>query len=170
MNKDFFRNAMNSGLIIGGVVIIYYIFLYFYGVNIYEPQKESNNIGKIDYIIIAMGVFFAIKTYRDRELDGLISYKESLFFGTVTGFFASISITLYVVVFFKFISPETFQGMYIIAEEQIVNQSITQAEKDTIMNMSKKLIFPAIIMATIFGNTFIAFLYSVFVSFFMRKK
>ncbi len=170
MNSEFFKNAMTSGLIIGGLVIIYYVFLYSLGINIYEPQDQSNYFGKIDYIIIAMGVFFAIKRYRNRELEGLITYKESLFFGTVTGFFASLAITLYVVAFFKFISPETFQEMYKMAEQQLLNQSISQAEKDTLMSMTTKLIFPVIIIATIFGNTFIAFLYSTFVSFFMRKK
>ncbi len=170
MNNNFLKNAMTSGFIIGSIVIIYYVVLYLSGINIYEPQDQSNYFGKIDYLIIAMGVFFAIKFYRERELEGLITYKESLFFGTASGFFASLAITLYVVAFFKFISPETFNEMYKIAEEQLLTQSISQAEQDTLMKMTKKLIFPVIIIATILGNTFIAFLYSIFVSFFMRKK
>ncbi len=170
MNNIFFKKSMSYGLLIGLLVIVYYLIIYFAGIDLYKPKGETNYFGKIDYLIIAIGVFLSIKRYRDNELDGIITYKNSLFFGTATGFFASIIITLYIIIFFKFIDPSMFHDIYSLAEKQLLIQSNSEAEADELLKMAKKMIFPVIIFATIMGNTFIAFLYSVFVSFFMRRK
>ena len=170
MNKQMLKNSMTHGAIISLVLVTYAIIIYLLDINLYNPNTKYKFLSYFSYIIIALGIYFSTKNYRNTQLEGYIKYGQSLGYGTLTGVFSSIVYSLYVIVFFKFIDPDILQYIFDITEQQLIDNGLSSVEIDQAMQISKKIIFPSIVIGTVFGNTLVAFIFSLISSAFLKKN
>ena len=170
MQKQLLRSSMTHGAFIGIALIAYSLLIYLLGIDLYSPAAEYKSLSYVIYIIINVGIFISIKVYRNSELDGYISYGKSLGYGTLTGLFASIIYTLYIIILFKFIDPSLLEFILDVTEQGLIDQGFSNTEITQSMPIARRIVFPAIVAGTIFGNTVVGFIFSLIASIFLRKE
>ena len=142
--------SMNSGAITGIILIIYALILYFIG------AASSKTAGYFNILILAACIFFSSKMYRDKEKGGIISYGQSLGFGTLVGLFASIILAFFVYIELKIIDPGLIDKQMDIAREQALNRGASEEQFEKGMEMMKWMMTPTFsaIMTILFSTFF----------------
>ncbi|MBW6498839.1 MAG: DUF4199 domain-containing protein [Bacteroidales bacterium] len=161
------KTAITYGLLIGVLLIVIQLVFYFAGI------MTSMYSAWISYAVILGGILLATKAYRDEVRGGFISYGQALGFGTLTIFFASILVGIYIFLFYKLIDPGAMNLLYEAAEQKMIdaNPNITDEELDMALSISQRLMKPGFMtISTIFNYTFIGFVLSLITSIFMKKN
>lgn len=161
------RNAINYGVLLGIVLII--ADLLFYMLNV---SRESI-FRYLNLILILVGLIMGILNYRNQINEGLISYEKSLGSGVLIGFFASVIVAIYMVIFLKFIDPGMIDEMLRKAEEKMLDQNPSMLDEDLEAAMKYTKIFRSPVWMSIWsiiGSTFVSFIASLIISIFTRKK
>ena len=164
-NTNIWKNAMNWGLIVGVVMVIFSLIMYFLGLSL------EKWVGYISYLIMIAGIVYATIQYRDNVLDGSISYGKALGFGTLVIMFASILSGLYAYVFYAYIDPEMITKMLEMAEEEMVNKGIPDEQIEMAIEMQSKFMKPGLMsLLSIPSLTLIGFIISLITSIFLKKE
>ncbi len=161
------KTALTYGMLIGILLIVIQLVFYFAG------GLTSMYSAYISYAVLLGGIILATKAWRDEVRGGFISYGQALGFGTLTIFFASILVGIYIFLFYKFIDPAAMNLLYEAAEQKMIdkNPNITDAELDMALSISQRLMKPGFMtFSTIFNYTFLGFVMSLITSIFMKKK
>jgi hypothetical protein len=161
------KTALTYGLLIGILVVVTQLAFYFSGL------LTSKYAGWISYVVILGGILLATKAFRDEVRGGFVSYGQTLGFGTLTIFFASILVGIYIFLFYKLIDPAAMSLLYEAAEQKIIdkNPNITDAELDMALSISQRLMKPGFMaFSTILNYTFLGFVMSLITSIFMKKN
>jgi hypothetical protein len=161
------KTALTYGLLIGILLIVIQLVFYFAGI------MTSKYSGWISYVVIMGGIFLATKAWRDEGKGGYITYGQALGFGTLTIFFASILVAIYIFLFYKFIDPAAMNLLYEAAEQKIIdkNPNITDAELDMALSISQRLMKPGFMaFSSILNYTFLGFVMSLITSIFIKKN
>jgi len=163
--NSFSKSAMFYGAIIGISLVLYTFIIYLVGLS------TNRYIGFIQYIIIIGGIYISTKKYRDESLKGYISYGRALGFGTLTIFFSSLIIGFFNYILYKFIDPSLIDKILAVSEEAMTKQGLTDEQIDLAIEMTKKFTSPLFLtFSTIFGLSFMGFLFSLLTSAFVKKK
>jgi len=160
------RNALNYGVMIGLAMII--ISLLFYILNI-NDQSISQYISTV---LIIAGIIIGVLNYKKNN-GGFISYGQSLGTGVLIGLFSSIIVSIYTIIFFKFIDPGMIDVVLRKAEEKMLekNPSMTDEQLEVAMSYTRKFMTPLWMSITsILGSTFISFIASLIISIFTKKN
>ncbi len=163
-------NAMTYGLILGIALTVYSLLLYIIGADIYNPQSAARYLSWVSYLIIIGGIIYGTKNYRDKVLGGTITYSKSLGFGTLLGLFASFLVTLYTIIFLKFIDPNVIQYILDMTRQNLEAQGLQDTQIDKAIELTGKIMFPSMVIGSLIGTTFIAFVISLFTSIFLKKE
>ncbi len=161
--------ALNYGLVFGIILIVYSLVLYLLNIN-FESLKYW---GYGNYVIILIGMVLGIKAYRNKYLDGFISFGKSFSTGFLIALFAAILVAIYSFFYYKFIDPGILVHIIESAEEGILESSpdISDQQLDMAMGWTKKMTSP--VMLAIGGliiTVIISLIISLIVSIFMMKK
>src|SRR4051812_23385089 len=92
--------AMNYGAMYGLAAAAIYLIFYFAGADV--QAKSPQYIG---YLLLIVFLVMGIKSYRDQDLDGYISYGKSLGTGILIGLFGGIITGFSTVLMFTVIDP-----------------------------------------------------------------
>ncbi|MEZ5082759.1 MAG: DUF4199 domain-containing protein [Bacteroidales bacterium] len=147
---------------------LFYHFL-FYVTDLYTQSW----VGYVNYAIILAGVVFASITYRDKYLNGSISYGKSVSVGFLSGLFSGVLVAIYTVVFMTVMGEEYIQTLMDIAEEKMLSSqpNMTDDEIDMAMNMTKKMMTPGWVSVMVFlGSGFFALVFALIASIFIKKE
>jgi uncharacterized membrane protein (DUF485 family) len=163
-NTNIWKNALNWGIIIGIVLIIYSLIMYFLGLSL---QKW---VAYINYILIIGGIIYSTIQYRDTVLDGSITYGKALGFGTLVIMFGSIITALYAYVFYKYIDPGMITKILEMAEEEMVNKGLPDEQIEMALEMQSKFMKPGLMaLMSIPVSALMGFLFSLITSIFLKK-
>ena len=164
-NTNIWKNAMNWGLIIGIVLIIYSLLMYFIGLSL------EKWVSYISYILMIAGIIYSTIQYRNNVLDGSISYGKALGFGTLVIMFASIITAVYSYVFYTYIDPEMITKILEMAEEEMVNKGLSDEQIEMAIEMQSKFMKPGLMsLIAIPSITFMGFVFSLITSIFLKKE
>ncbi len=110
-NNNMKKNVLIFGVIIGIILCINMIYM----VNLFytHPDFESNDVlGYAAMVVVFSLIFFGVRNYRNKELDGIISFGKAFKTGL---FIALIGSTMYVVVwlFYYYLFVPDFLDKYI---------------------------------------------------------
>ncbi len=156
--------SMNYGAILGLVLIIYSVILYVFDLTTSTPA----GLGRTVFLIA--GLIMGMKAYRDKVLNGNMSYGQALGFGVLMALFASVLLGFYMYLLYALIDPGLMEREFSIAEEKLLNKGMSADQIETQMNMARKFASPALsAIGTLFGITFWGFLLSLIISIFMKK-
>lgn len=161
------KHSLMYGIYLGVVLII--LSLVFY---ILDMHGE-NWTAYVSYVFILGGVILASVTYRDKYLNGFISYGESFKAGFLAGFFAAIIGAIFTYFFMLYLGEEFIGLMMEKAEENILesNPEIGDAELDLALNWTKKMMNPAwLSVIALLSSTFFSMVFALIASIFIKKE
>jgi hypothetical protein len=157
--------ALTGGLIIGLLLIVYAIILYMLGLT------TSKSLGYLNYLIIAVCIFLFSKNYRDKELNGFITFGQSLGYGLLMGLFSSILLAIFTFIMYKIIDPGLVEKLIDIARDQALKKGATEEQFEMGMKYVKFFVSPTFIaIMTVIGNTVVSLIISLIVSAIVKKE
>lgn len=163
--STFWKTAMVYGLYLALVLILFSVITYVSGL-ILEPK-----IGYFSMAIYIVGIFIAQIMYRNKELNGEISYSQALGFGVAIMLFSGIVSTLYTMILYTYIDPTLLDQMKIAQEEAMIAKGLNEDQVEAAMKMTAKMMTPAwISIMGLIGSVLIGTLVSLITSIFVKKQ
>ena len=162
--SNVWKSSLNWGLIIGIILVIYSVIMFFLGLNL---EKWVEWVG---FIIMIGGIIYSTKDYRDKELGGYITYGQALGYGTLVILFAGIIAAIYSYVEATIIDPDIIMKKMEIIEEQLIEKGMPDEQIEMAIEIQKKLMKPGIMfLMAIPGSAFAGFIISLITSIFLKK-
>jgi len=159
------KTAMNHGLLIGLVLIIMALLVWF------ASLEQASWLRLINWAIYVGAIYLSTKNWRDQYNGGVIKYNQALGHGVLVMFFASLVFALYTVIYANFLDPESITRALDMLEENYYNKGFTEAQIEQFLDLAGRMQTPVIqAISSIFGTTFIGFLVSLIVSFFVKRE
>ncbi len=161
--------AINYGSILGLLLVLASIILYVFGID----EKESIIPSLLNHVIMIFGITYSILQFRDIYSEGYINYSSSLKLGVSVAFFASVILTFYSYIFINFIHTEYIDEMIAFTEQTILAEDPEIADEilDTNLSMIRTMLEPQWFLPLgILGSTFMGVIYSLIISFFVKRK
>ena len=159
------KNALNWGVIVGVVLIIYSILMYFLDLSL------EKWVSWVSYIILIGGIVYGTIQYRDNVLGGSITYAQALGFGVLISLFAAILSGIYSYVFFTFIDPDFIEKIIVHTQDEMLKQGLSEDQVEQAMEMQKGFMKPGVLVAiSIPMLTFMGFVFSLITSIFLKKE
>jgi hypothetical protein len=159
--STFWKSAMIYGLYLGIAVTLYSVILYVAG------QTQNKGLGYVSFLLYVVGVVLIQIKYRDKDLNGVISYGQALGFGVAVMLFAGIITALYNIIIFN-IDPGLIEQIKSIQEEAMQKKGMSDEQIEAGMAIASKMMSPGIIaisglFVSVFFGTIISLLSAIFV-------
>lgn len=162
--STFWKTAALYGLYLGIVLTLFYVILYVTG------QSQNKVLAFISYPIMAIGIIMAQINYRDRELDGHISYGQAVGFGAALMLFVGIIASLYNLIIFK-VDPSLIEQIKIQQEEAFLQRGMSEDQIEASMAMASKMLSPGwIAIMSLFGVVLVGTIISLVTSIFVKRQ
>ncbi len=164
-------NAVNFGLLTGMAIIIYSTLLYITG------NFASTSAGWVIYILIAVGFCMATINYRDKALNGFISYGRAVGFSVIVTLYASILYSIFMAIMINIIDPDLIDKLIeasIEAQREMMAKflpidAVDKEIEKSIPKMRDSMPYAAPI-GVIFNTVIFGTVISLISSIFIRKK
>ncbi len=112
-NKDLiFKNALRYGILAGFVMLFIRFAVTAIGYDFYR-------VSIVSFIAVMAAVHIGTKNYRDRFSGGYIKYGRAVLSGFLISLIAGLVYGLYVYFEYRFIFPESYNGLLRLQEELI---------------------------------------------------
>lgn len=158
--------AMTYGAIYGLASVVVFLLFYFIGTDIQSKAPQY-----LSYLLLAIFIFIGVKSYRDQDRGGFISYSHSLGTGTLIGLYGGIISGAFSVLFFRYIAPEMIDQIIAAAQENMAQKGMTEEQMQMGIEYTRKFTTPLwLFLFSIIGSTFIGFLLSLLISVFVKKE
>ena len=158
--------AMSYGMMYGLASSIVYLIFYFAGAGI-----EAKGPQWIGYLLLVIFIFLGIKSYRDQDMDGHISYGRSLGTGVLIGLFGGIVTGFFTVLMFTVIDPELPNKIIEAAQQRMLEKGMPEDQVQMGLSWTRKFMSPVILFCfSIVGSAFMALIFSLIISVFTKKE
>jgi len=156
--------AMSYGLYMGLALILNAVIFYVMGI------PFSPFCGVFTYAIIIVGLIQAMRTYRDHQGEGGVSYGKALGLGTLQALFASLIYAFFTFVLFKLVDKTLMDKFLAFMEEKFIEGGMKETQIDVLMPFYRKFMTPASYsFGQILTVTFLGFLFSLVLGIFFKK-
>ena len=158
--------GMQYGLMLGialiGISLVFYIL---------HADLQSKLPQLLSYGIMIAVLILGIRSFRDQDLKGQISYGKALGTGTLIAFFGSVIAAFYTYVFFQFIDPSMVDRILELSQQKMAERGgMTDEQVEIALSMSRKFMTPGWMFTfTILSYTFVGFIMSLIVSAFLKR-
>lgn len=164
-NSTFWKSSMIYGLYLALILTLFSVVLYVTGFIL------SPNAGYASMAITIAGIVICQIQYRNKELNGVISYGEAVGFGTAIMLFAGIVTALYTLVLYTFIDPGLIDQTKALQEEAMLTKGLTEDQIEAAMTMTSKMLTPGwMSMMGLVGSVFMGTIISLLSSIFIKKQ
>ena len=162
--SSFWKSAMVYGLYLGIAITFYSVILYVAG------QSQNKSLGYVSFLLYAIGIVIVQINYRNKELNGTISYGKAVGMGVAVMLFAGIISALYSLIIFK-IDPGLIEQIKVMQEEAMLKRGMSQDQVDASMSIASKMMTPGFIaISGLFGSVLIGTIVSLITSIFVKKQ
>jgi len=163
--STFWKSAMVYGLYLALVLTLFSVILYVSGLIL------NTKVGYVSIVLTIAGIVIAQINYRNRELNGVISYGQAVGFGVAIMLFAGIVTALYTIVLYTFIDPSLIDQMKAVQEEALLGKGMSEDQIEAAMSMTSKMMTPAwMSVMGLFGSVFSGTIVSLLTSIFVKKQ
>jgi hypothetical protein len=131
-NTSIWKHTLTNGVILGLVLIIYTVLLYITNLTF------NLSLGLLSYVIIIGGIFLGTKSYRDKVLDGAITYGNALVVGILIAVFAGILSALFSYILTTWIDPGMVEKGFKVMEEKFLSRGMSEDQVEMIMNRARE--------------------------------
>jgi hypothetical protein len=163
--NNFWKSALNYGAILGFSLIIFSLIIYFLDLT------YASGVNWVSYIILVAGIILILKNYRDKQLNGIMSYSRGLGMGTAVSVVAAFIVAIYLFILFKYIDPDLIEQAMRIQEEKMLEKGMPEDQIEMASDMGRKFTTP--IMTSVFGflgNAIMGFIISLIAAAFIKKE
>jgi len=158
--------AMNYGAFYGLSTIIVMLVFYFAGSNMQSKWPQW-----IGYLLLITFMVLGIKSFRDEEGGGFISFGRSLGTGILISIFGSIITGAFTVVLFTFIAPDMTQRILEMTQQNLTEQGISEEQINMSIEWARKFMTPMwLFVFSVVGGAFMGLLFGLFISIFLRRE
>jgi len=160
------RFILNQGAFMGLALAVVYYFAHIAGI------MDSFFHSLLTWIVFAGFIHVSMVRYREHFLDGLLSYWQGVWMGTRMGILSGIIVGAYLFFYLKVINPGYIEDLIVQMQETYLEVGM---EEDEVLQMTetygKLMINPvALIISGIFATGLWAFLFSLVIAIFQRRK
>ncbi len=164
-NLFFTRNAL-FGLFVGlSYIVVSFLFL--------KNEQEVSFNPQLNNVILMLsiaGAFIGVKTYRDQDLQGLISYQRALGASVLLLAIAALFYGIYIY-YVYYSHPELTENYLITVEAALKETYKNSALTGSMSNMLRAFTTPAsIAFAEIFNKIITGTIFSLLIAGFLRRK
>src|SRR4030043_58991 len=131
-NPSVLVNALNWGVIIGLVSIVYSVILYMLN------KTFSQALGYAGIIIIIAGLAFAMKSYRDNVLDGILPFGKAFGFGMLIVVVAGLLGAIFTYLLYAVIDTGLSEKMMEFTTEKMLKRGVPEAQLDLFLERAAK--------------------------------
>jgi len=165
--KSAFMPSLIPGIYLGFALIIFTLLTYVLDVDMESPIKY------VSYAIMAIGLYLSTVSFRDKHLDGYISYGKAFSAGFYTGFFAAILAGIFTYIYVQYIDTELIANILILAEENMLEQNPDMSNEQLDQALSMTEMFTSPLMMSILGfvaNVIVSALISALIAIFAKRE
>jgi len=156
---------LNAGIILGLLGIIWSLVLWFF------DQSTNQILGLAFYIVIIIGIYLGIRSYRDKYLNGFITYGQSLGAGVIIILYYSIITSVFTYILYKFIDPNLVEKMLAMTEEQLADRGLAEGMIEQSMQIQKKIMTPLVLsLGNLLNGLFMGTIFSLIISLFTKRE
>ncbi len=157
---------MNFGALSALCSIAVFLLCYFVGMSI-----ESKVPQLLGYVILIIFIIFGIKSYRDNDLGGYISYGKSLGTGVLISICGGLISGIFSIVFFKYIAPDMIQKIIESAQQKMADKGMSEEQVQMAISYTEKFMSPMwLFIWSIVGAALAGLIFSLLISIFMKKE
>lgn len=158
--------ALNYGLILGVVSILFHLSLFAMG----KHLEQNIMVTLLSIAISAAIIVWGIKKYKEAN-NGFLSLGQGLKTGIGIAMISSVIYIIYTLLFLNVIAPETMeQGLEIARQKLLENPNMSEDQIDSALEMQKKFSGPTfLIPIMLIFSLFIGFVVSLIASLVMKK-
>ena len=158
------KNALNYGLILGGISVVYSILLWVMG------QTTNKSLGYISLLFSIGVMYYGTKSYRDKHMGGFMTYGKAFSSNFLIGLYSAIIGTIFTFILFKYLDPNllvTIKETAIDAAMQ-KNPNLTSEQLESSLSFFMSPVF--ITISALLGSAFFAAILALLVSIFHKKE
>ncbi len=161
--STFWRTAMIYGLYVGIFFTLYSVILYVTG------QTQNKSLAFIAYPLYVVAIVLAQINYRNREMNGSLTYSQGVGFGIAVMFFSGMILTLYTLILFK-IDPSLIDLIKADAEEKYMSSGMSEDQVEAAMSVASKMMTPGwMAIMGLLGSVISGLLISLVTSIFVKR-
>jgi hypothetical protein len=131
-NPSILVNALNWGVIIGLISIVYSVILYM--LNLMFNQA----LGYAGVIIIIVGLALAMKSYRDNVLGGVLPFGKAFGFGMLIIVVAALLGAIFTYLLYAVIDTGLGEKLVEFTSEKMLKRGIPEAQLDVVLERAAK--------------------------------
>lgn len=174
--QSIIQYSMTNGAILGLMLIIFSVLLYFMGV-MPVSTRSIILIPVINFSIMLVFLIVSMKGYRDKVLGGYITLSDSFLLGLLIIVFSSVISGFYTLIFNLVIDPgytdRVYEGLESWTYETYLNMGLTESQIDEAMNViekqQEKLTPLRSFYSSVFSSAIFGSIVSIIISAFIRK-
>ena len=162
------KTALNFGLILGGISLVYSLMLFFLDMH-FQGETATSLIG---YALLIGLVLWAIMHFKKNN-DDYISLSEALKTGVGTALISAIIVCIYTIVMIQYLDPEFLDKSIEYQKQKMLqeNPEISVESVNKMFDMQKEFSGPFIISGfIIIFNLFFGFIISLIVGLIVKKS
>lgn len=160
-----FQHTMTWGAITGITLIVYSLILYLAG------QTFNKYLGWISYILLLAGIIMGTLLYRNKVLNGFISYGNAFLTGLLIVIFAAIISSFFSFILMRFIDPTLIEQLVSTTEEKLLNQGLNDEQIEmAIERMRKMMVSPFSVILGLLGTIIVGTILSLITSAFIKRE
>ena len=166
-NYPAWKHAIMYGIYLGVALIV--LSLLFYVFDLYTANWTSY----ITYALLLGGIVISAISYRDKHLNGYITYGQSFVVGFYTALFAAVIAAIYTGIFMSFAGEEIKAVLLQKAEESMLESApeMSDEQLDMAMKMTERMMNPLwLTVISFLSNVFFGTVFSLIASIFIKKE
>jgi len=162
-----FASAFSPGIIISAALILFSLVLFLLDVS------YDSKLNYISYAILAIGLWWAITSFRNKQEGGFISYGGAFSSGFYVGIVISVITAIFTYIYVQYINQGMIDEILVKAEEEMLTKNPDMSDADVEMALSyvEKFTSPAIMAAFgFFGNLLASTIFSLIIAIFAKRE
>ena len=160
-----FKVCLINGIILGLALIVFSVLLYIFDLNL------KSYMDWFKYLIIVGVVVYATKTYRDNNLNGIMTYGQALGLGTLILVIGVFILNIYNYIFMTVIDPDFLNKVLSVVEEKLLEKGMSDDQIEMALSLQRKLATPLITSISDFvGKSIFGFILILITSAFIKKE
>ncbi len=172
-NASYWPHAVRYGLIGSGILVVVGLIMYLAGLS--DPEKQQGAVGWINNLISAVVMIWALhsamKTHRDENLGGYMTYGRALGAGTATSLVMAAVTLVWTLLFFTLIAPEMVDQIKELQMAQMEQQGMTDEQIEQAMEMAGMITSPTgLAVMGALGTFVLGFVLSLIIAAFTRNN
>lgn len=160
------KSALNQGAIVGLILMVISLIIY-----VFELYDANQYLSWVSMAILVAGIAMGIKSYRDKQGGGFISYGSAVGYGTMVALFAGIISSFVTYIYLGYIDDGFVQHQLMVQEDEMYERGMPEEQIEMAMTWTKKFMAPgALAVMGVIMNTLIGLIISLIAAAFLKKE